>query len=78
VVSEVNGTWGKAIGVPGAAAPGISESWLLSVSCGSPGNCSAGGFYQNDGGSANEAFVVSQTGGTSCPRCCRPWTRRPR
>jgi hypothetical protein len=63
VVSEVNGAWGKAIGVPGAAAPGISASWLQSMSCGSPGNCSAGGSYQK-GGATNEAFVVSQTGGT--------------
>jgi hypothetical protein len=64
VVSQVNGTWGKAIGVPGAAASEISQSWLYSVSCGSPGNCSAGGMYQTDDGSANEAFVVTQSGGT--------------
>jgi Domain of unknown function (DUF1906) len=63
VVSEVNGAWGKAIGVPDAATAGISESWLQSVSCGSPGNCTAGGMYQTDGGSASEAFVVTQTGG---------------
>jgi hypothetical protein len=63
VVSQVDGSWGKAIKVPGAAASGISESWLQSVSCGSPGNCSAGGMYQTDGGAADEAFVVSQTDG---------------
>jgi hypothetical protein len=64
VVSEVHGTWSKAEVVPGAAAAGINQSSVYSLSCGSPGNCIAGGFYQNDGGSANQAFVVSQTGGT--------------
>jgi hypothetical protein len=62
VVSEVNGTWGKASVVRGAAAAGIVQSSLNSVSCGSPGNCSAGGFYSSGG--ASEAFVVTQTGGT--------------
>jgi hypothetical protein len=63
VVSEVNRTWGKAEVVPGAAGAGIDQSSVYSLSCGSPENCTAGGFCQNDG-SANEAFVASQTRGT--------------
>jgi hypothetical protein len=33
------------------------------VSCGSAGNCSAGGFYWNDSEGGQEAFVVTQTKG---------------
>jgi hypothetical protein len=66
VVTQVGGTWGKAEEVPGIAA--LTAGWyaqISSVSCGSPGNCSAGGVY-NDNGNANEdqPFVVTQAGGT--------------
>ena len=69
VVSEVNGTWGTAIEVPGFAAlnaggnggfyppPGVD-----SVSCGSAGNCAAGGWYVDSFGTA-QAFVVSEVNG---------------
>src|ERR1700757_1518394 len=46
VVSERNGSWGKAIEVPGSGTlnkGGSAE--LLSVSCGSAGTCAAGGDY---------------------------------
>ena len=64
VVSEVNGTWHKAIEVPGTAALNRGgDAEVASVSCASAGNCSAGGFYRGTGG-ATEAFVVSDVNGT--------------
>jgi len=60
VVSEVNGTWGTAIEVPGTPAlntGGIADT--LSVSCASAGNCSAGGDYLPSSGEG-QAFVVSE------------------
>jgi hypothetical protein len=64
VVSQANGTWHKAIEVPGTAAlnqGGGAE--ITSVSCASAGNCAAGGSY-SDSSRRQQAFVVSQTGGT--------------
>jgi hypothetical protein len=48
VVSQRHGHWGKAIEVPGLGTlnTGVIAE-VISVSCGSPGNCAAGGFYQN-------------------------------
>jgi hypothetical protein len=64
VVSEVNGTWGAATEVPGtAAANALLETLVSSVSCGSPGNCAAGGYY-NDSSGYTHAFVVSEVNGT--------------
>jgi len=63
VVSQANGTWDKAIEVPGTAALNQGgDDFPSEVSCGAVGNCSAGGFYL--GGSGQQAFVVSQAGGT--------------
>jgi hypothetical protein len=46
VVSEKNGTWGKAIEVPGLGALNTTgAAQVISVSCGSEGNCAAGGVY---------------------------------
>src|SRR5215467_14073889 len=45
-VARVAGSWGRAIEVPGLGAlntGGLAE--VMSVSCGSAGNCAAGGFY---------------------------------
>src|SRR5215469_3409650 len=63
VVSERNGIWGKAIEVPGLGAlnKGLAQVW--SVSCGSAGNCAAGGFYFA-GFDHQQAFVVSERNGT--------------
>jgi hypothetical protein len=61
VVSEKNGWWGTAIEVPGLAAlntGGLAE--IYSLSCGSAGNCVAGGSYSGSGGGA---FVVSERNG---------------
>ena len=64
VVSEVNGTWGNAIEVPGVASLNAAgEAQVSSVSCGSAGNCSAGGYY-TDGSGGVQAFVASQVNGT--------------
>ena len=64
VVSEVNGSWHTAAEVRGTAAlnkGGFAQ--VLSVSCGSAGNCSAGGFY-SDSSRRSQAFVVSEVNGS--------------
>src|SRR5215469_76073 len=64
VVSERNGTWGKAIEVPGLGSLNKGGGAVLaSVSCGSAGNCAAGGVY-TDGSGNQQAFVVSERNGT--------------
>src|SRR5580704_2858779 len=68
VVDETYGTWGKPEEVPGTAAlnqggPGYPDAHVNSVSCGSAGNCSAGGYYTDDNGD-RQAFVASETDGT--------------
>ena len=65
VVSESGGTWGSAEEIPGTAAldkhaPGAMAD---SVSCGSPGDCSASGSY-TDASGAQQAFVADQSAGT--------------
>src|SRR3954447_2197113 len=47
VVDEKHGSWGTAqkVQVPGLAAQGQVDAEIISVSCGSAGNCSAGGYY---------------------------------
>jgi hypothetical protein len=69
VVSEVHGTWRKAEEVPGTAALNKrGDAAVTSVSCGSAGNCSAGGYYASGhhpaGGAIIRAFVVSEVHGT--------------
>jgi hypothetical protein len=64
VVNEVNGTWRAAEEVPGTAALNQGRSaWTNSVSCGSAGNCSAGGTYTDSSGHG-QAFVVNEVNGT--------------
>src|SRR6266700_1665534 len=59
--SEVKGTWRAPIEVPGTAALNkYAYAWINSVSCTSAGNCSAGGFYANNG---LQVFVLSQVNG---------------
>lgn len=58
------GSWGQARQVPGLAALNSGGfAVLYSVSCGSPGNCAAGGFYIKTA-THRHAFVVSQRNGT--------------
>ena len=64
VVDEKDGTWGAAHPVPhvaGLASTGY-DAEVMSVSCASPGNCTAGGWAQDVAGA--QAFVVDETGGT--------------
>jgi hypothetical protein len=64
VADEINGTWGKAEEVPGTATLNQGgNARTNSVSCASPGNCSAGGSY-DDGSFHDQAFVVDETNGT--------------
>jgi hypothetical protein len=64
-VSQNNDTWGKAEQVPGLAALNTGENAILeSLSCGSAGNCSAGGIYAHRRLDNSQAFVVTQHNGT--------------
>jgi len=64
VAVERAGVWGTAIEVPGLAAldkvGGDTQVW--SVSCGSAGNCAAGGYY-TDGGGHYQGFVAVERNG---------------
>ena len=67
VVSERNGRWGQAVEVPGlgALSKGGNDSvpaGVSSVSCASPGNCAAGGDYENMP-HGSQGFVVSEKNG---------------
>ena len=62
VVGEVNGVWRRAEEVPGTAALNRDDGWINSVSCASPGNCSAAGPYTDRSGHL-QTFVVSEVGG---------------
>jgi ketosteroid isomerase-like protein len=67
VVSQVKGTWHKAIEVPGTAALNKGGAWIVSLSCGSAGNCSAGGTYgdgESSGVATRQVFVVNEVNGT--------------
>ncbi len=61
VVSEVNGTWRNAEEVPGSGVLNRgADAQVDSVSCASPGHCSAGGSYL-DSLKRSQAFVVEET-----------------
>ena len=60
VVSQVNGKWGTAREVPGTATLNTGgDAQINSVSCGSAGNCSAGGNYTDSSGH-QQVFVDSE------------------
>jgi hypothetical protein len=63
VGSEVNGVWHKAVKVPGTGALNQGDAQVNSVSCGSAGNCSAGGWY-TDGRGYEQLMVVNEVNGT--------------
>jgi Big-like domain-containing protein len=66
VVSEVNGTWGNAIEVPGitAISGGSDAATASAVSCATAGNCAAGGVYDDSNPTpAEHVFVAVQAGG---------------
>jgi len=69
VVSQVHGTWGRAIEVPGTAKLNIGfGAEVSSISCPSAGNCGAAGIYADTGLSGTfsngQPFVVSEVNGT--------------
>jgi hypothetical protein len=65
VVREVNGAWGAAELVPDLPAVTNEQSAVTTVSCSSPGDCSAGGY---EGTSVTpQAFVVSEVAGVWGP-----------
>ena len=64
MASEANGTWHEAIEVPGTVtlntgATRFRGAWVKSLSCGSAGNCAAGGFYTGGYG-VQQAFVTDE------------------
>ena len=64
VVTETGGTWGTAKAVRGITVLNKRKlAQVSSVSCASPGNCAAGGFYQ-DAAFNSQAFVVDEANGT--------------
>jgi hypothetical protein len=61
VVSERNGSWGKAIAVPGLAMLNTGgHAQVYSASCAPAGYCAVGGYYVDRSGAAR-AFVVNRT-----------------
>jgi hypothetical protein len=63
VVRQVNGTWGTAKEVPGSGTLNKGgNAQINSVSCASPGNCAAGGYY-TDGSGHQQALAASQVNG---------------
>ena len=59
--ASATSTWGTAQEV-GASLNTQNQAVVLSISCSSAGNCSAGGYYQDLAGT--QAFVVDEVGGT--------------
>src|SRR5262249_58162689 len=59
---QVNGIGRKAVKVPGTAALNKGDAQVNSVSCGSAGNCSAGGWYTDSRG-YEQLMVVNQVNG---------------
>ncbi len=68
VVNEVNGTWYRALPVPGTRRLNAGDyAGIFPISCPTAGNCGAGGFYTVDtnvGIPYYEVFVVSEAHGT--------------
>ena len=63
VVTETSGRWQKSAQFPGSELTGQTSSILNAVSCGSRGNCSAGGSYTDKYGKTHP-FLVDETSGT--------------
>jgi hypothetical protein len=63
VVNEVGGKWQRAALFPATELTGQTSSQLYAVSCGSRGNCTAGGSYTYKYGDTSP-FLVDETAGT--------------
>jgi hypothetical protein len=64
VVYESKGSWGQAVQVPGLGTLNKGDADVSSVSCASPGNCAAGGYYSTDTSGHQQAFVVEEKNGS--------------
>jgi len=63
VVTERNGHWGKSLVVPGTAVlNGGGLAQVIAVSCASPGDCAAGGYYTTQRGHS-QAFLINERRG---------------
>jgi hypothetical protein len=63
LVSEVRGRWQRARPAPGTAALNTGgQASIISLSCASPGYCSAGGFYTDRSNNAH-GFLMTQVRG---------------
>ena len=61
VLTEVSGTWHASLEVPGTAALNRGgDAQVSTISCASPGRCSAGGYYTGKNAYL-QAFVVSES-----------------
>jgi hypothetical protein len=67
VSDETDGVWGQALTVPNSTNLSVG-GWanINSLSCGSAGNCSLGGFYK-DASNVQEAFLASELNGVWGP-----------
>jgi len=64
VASQASGRWQPAQQIPGLGALNSGgEARVVSVSCATPGNCSAGGHY-TDSASHQQAFTADEVNGT--------------
>jgi len=60
----LGGKWRTAVELPGVGSLNKGgNSGLLALSCGSPGNCAAGGYYQQSGGQ-RQTFVADERKGS--------------
>jgi len=64
VANEINGTWRKAIQLPGTAALNKGNPDTGEMSCPAPGNCALAGWYGVGTYPAQQAFVASEVNGT--------------
>ncbi len=65
VVTETNGSWGNAIEVPGTESlSGGGTGWASALSCPSPGNCTASGYYHDAATGFGQAWVADETNGS--------------
>jgi hypothetical protein len=64
VATEKNGAWSPAKVMPGLARLGTGGPLDIALSCGSAGNCAAGGGYQVGAGSRNQAWIIDLIKGT--------------
>jgi hypothetical protein len=74
VANEVRGSLKPAQQITGGVImKATTDAQLLSLLCGAPGNCAAGGYYITSGGQF-QAFVLNQVGGRWGPAEVVPGT----